>query len=259
MNKRESLERQIDDNMKLTRKKGVLWGISALPIAVFSKERAYQYFARRIEPQKVTWYELEEQLRAVEREENYPSLRSYVKQIHDISHQIPEHAKQVAYYPYAGTDVFWANEFDHVVMEDKNYDTSSDQGDLWWRIKDYQLSEISKLIDEFTEHGLLSENNHILLSPQNSTDSSDTSLNNQHTTLIYKSGFDFSSFLSKRFNNDIQFGAIITSNMHQNPQKIEQLLSQFDYSTVYTKEPSPLHTPWTINFGKTQVFSKQAV
>jgi hypothetical protein len=223
---------------------------------IINPDRANHFLAKVTGYSKTKYHAAIDDLREVETDEDYPVVRRYVADIKQISDQILATAKQRAYYPYAGLDLFWAAGFNNLVMEDKNYDASRDDPTLWWKTTNYETSDLQEFLSRLKRHGVIKGNPNVnFLASNSETSSAPSDFNLPDTTLIYKAGHDFEPFLGEVFSGkQLNFGAIIVTNDRTRKDKLKKLLSPHDYSLAYELNPPQIPLPWALSLRNPQVF-----
>lgn len=182
-------------------------------LGVFNKDRVSKLFNDSIKSSKVSYHAAVDELRTLEAEEDYPTVRAYTESILEIAGKLPDQLRQKAYCPYAGTDIFWSSGFTHLVMEDRNYDSSQDDPSLWWRVEDYSAPKLKAFVNELIQRGIIQPGHNVTFEENDSKLNSKFRFNRSDTTLIYKAGHDFKTYIETVFKNlQINFGAIIISN-----------------------------------------------
>ncbi len=118
-----------------------------LPLFLLPGDIANRFLSSKTAPYRNRVAALNNELRRMEFEEDFPVVRQYLAAIDTLTSFIPEKLRETAYYPMAGLDVFWARTFKRVFMEDKNYNIEHNKYDLWWDQQDYDTEKLTSLID----------------------------------------------------------------------------------------------------------------
>jgi hypothetical protein len=126
-----------------------------------NKDFADRVYMQMITPYKARYVNACHDLQKLEYFENFPNVRRYISQIESISKVLPTELQQNAFYPYAGTDIFWSASFGNMIMEDKNYDTQEQDPSSWWSKSDYSVDRISNLVGKLKSRKIIPIQNQI--------------------------------------------------------------------------------------------------
>lgn len=215
---------------------------------VDGSDKGLKEFTDKIAPAKEVWSIANEALRRADEAAGFPNASAAAEQIKQLTATLPLHLRKNAYYPLAGTDIFWAASFERLVMEDKNYDGYSDSS-MWFAADDYKTANIELLLTKLRKTGLIPEATKLkLLEGDSDLKTVQNDLNRPNVTLVFKAGHPFSDFTERRFADEqMQFGAVIVANDITKPALLERLLRHHGYNlTANFKPPTSIETGWAI-------------
>lgn len=247
--------------LRIAKTQAIIWLLPALAISLIrGKEAGFEFLGRRLVSSKSNWLEATQQLRDTDESLGFPNTRAYIEQLRQTASFLPEKLRETAYYPFAGTDVFWASQFRNLSMEDKNYNSQIDHYSSWGSISDYAPPTLEQLIIRLKKASLIPTDNNVTLLQGDSEEQNleNTQLNRPDATLIYKAGLPFQPFISKKFRyQEPQFGAIIICNGSTSLSSLSRTLSSYgyDFSAEFKPQAKP-NTGWSIPIGRTFIFQR---
>lgn len=256
---RTMAEEQLNAAFKAADKRAAVWAIPTLVIAKFSEDHAVNFYTNKLRREREQVSNAYQQLRIVERSEEYPNVKQYVGMIQKISDYIPQQQKQMAYYPYAGIDIFWAAGFDYLVMEDKFYNASVQNAGMWFDVDDYNTTHLYDSVREYKTQNIIPESAEITFSDGDSEKGHVGKLfNNPDVTLIYKAGMPFISYSKKQYRDtELKYGAIVVANdCCSSTKEINMFLNDNGYTQIYEMNPPTITLPWALPIKNVGVFRK---
>ena len=234
-----------------------------LPLSLLPGRIALKFLSSKTASYKHEAMLLNDELRQMEFEEDFPTVGKYLSAIDTLTSNIPEELRNVAYYPMAGLDIFWTSTFKHVVMEDKNYNIENDKFDLWWNRQDYNTEKLTSLFAHLKTKGMIPHGHQVFFVKDDSEKGLNfLKFNRTNSTLIYKSGHTFLNYARKMNKKEqISFGAIILSGDDPSspPRKVDGFLAEQGYEVAYeSKGRNPKHgSPWAIEIIDPRIYLKK--
>lgn len=256
--RRIAAEELIASELKTAQSHAIVPFLLYKAIGVLDHEKATQLYKEKMKDYKLRYHQVNIALRQIEQEEGYRNIQRYIDMLLDVRSRIPESLHRIAYYPYAGLDVFWLAGFQNLIMEDKNYNSPDDNPTAWWDADDYKIESLQNLVARLKTNGLISQNNSAKFSIKDSlTSAALNEVNQPFISIIYKAGPSFVYFLEKAFKNrEMAFGAIIVANDNTRPRVLDRVLNKHNYHKVYELNPEMVVNPWSLPISRPKVYLK---
>lgn len=230
-------------------------------IGVFAPEKADLFYEKRMERYKLRYHEANLALKQIEEQEGFPGVKTYINLLLGIVGKLPPYLQQTAYYPNAGTDVFWSAVFQNSFFEDINYNSQADDPTMWWSLNDYNTTLLDAFVNTLKTRGLIPAHHSATFSTNDcQTEASAVDLNQAQITLVYKAGHDFSEYAQTAFKNrELAFGAIIIANDNTKSRILDNLLSKHSYEKLYESNPEKVINPWALALYKPRIYIKKYI
>jgi len=197
-------------------------------------------------------------LLAYEIENGYPTLKHYGEILDHLAQRMPLNLLQNAYYPFAGTDFYWARIFKNIIFEDVAYGESR-HPNMWWSDEQYggeNLNSIEKLL---RDQEIIPAEALVEMRRANSELRNEGQVvNSQEWTLILKGGHDVLSFFKERHSNEsVLYGAVIAVSPANSEKNLREGMDLLGYQLHYSSlGAESFVAPFSMEFSKVFIFVK---
>ena len=196
------------------------------------------------------------ELEELEIEEDFVAIKSCVKLLDEISEHL--NGREVCYYPFSGTDFYWARIFKKTIFEDLSYDSKEEIPNMWWDKEQYTKENREKIIESLKINEFIPKTSNIEFSCADSNTSvMAEELNNPHTTLIVKGGHDFLGYIKERYSEtNLEYGNIITVNISNKTKPVEEKLDRQGYKKISYFKGIKYLLPFSMELRDINIFTK---
>ena len=258
---RQVLEKKINKLFNAVFRRSAVWLVICIPVLIFGVDRYYRFFSKRIRKQRVAWLESFKELERLETKEGFPAVSAYIRQIKALCLALPKHLIS-AYYPFAGTDMYWGSILSTLILEDKNFNTSEEHHySMWWGQDEYSLKRCAEIESMLKKEGLIPSSTRITYLIGDSTEGrDDNDFNATNVVFISKSGNKLPGLLRKRFKGqEIRFGAIILVNEPASKKNLDALLEPHGYRCVFELKGEDFLVPYAMSLRHSYLYLKRPV
>ena len=255
---RQILEEKINKLFNAAFRRALIWFVLSLPVLTFGADRYHRFFNKRIRNHRVAWLEALKELERLEAKEGFPAASAYIRQIKELCLSLPKDLTS-AYYPFAGTDMYWGSVLSTLILEDKNFNTSEEHNySMWWGQDDYSLERCGEIESMLKKEGLLPNTTRITYITGDSTEArDDNDFNEANVVFISKSGNKLPRLLRGRFKGqEIKFGAIIAVNEPASKKNLDALLEPYGYRCVFELKGGDFLIPYAMSLGRLYLYLK---
>ncbi|MFC1698110.1 hypothetical protein ACFL1H_07235 [Nanoarchaeota archaeon] len=260
---RQKLEKKIKDSHNNAQSEATQWmlrhpftGIAAF-ISMMKKGEVSDKVAKQWQnlPSWKEYQEAYKQLEILEEKEGYPAMNFYAEQLDQNKNRI---SSKKAYYPFAGTDFYWARIFDEIVFEDIGYGQEYVKN-MWWTPDKYQDESINDIINKLRSINIITNGVKIDLIQGNANQTrEDNDCNNEDYTLIVKGGHSVINFLNKRFGEEkLNFNSAIFVSATDSNEKLEEEMNKRGYRFMNFDVGERFYSPYAMGLYNICVFDKR--
>lgn len=262
---RKELEKEIAISHDKSQEEAVQWclkhpvrGIAAM-IALISSGNVKEEVTREWVqlPSWQNYLNSYDRLEEIEQEEGFPAMKLYAEQLDNIRSLLPQENTINGYYPFAGTDFYWARIFNKTVFEDIGYEKGYVKN-MWWRPEKYSKDSINDIIFTLKKTGVLKEDTIIeRITGDADNTREDNDFNKPEWTLVVKGGHGVINFLDKRFKEEsINFGAIVVVDPADNDDYLKQGIEKRNYICTSYEPGIKFYSPYAMGMRHQYIFQK---
>lgn len=198
------------------------------------------------------------ELEQLEIKEGFPAMQQYAAELDHLKDFLQKQNRTKGYYPFAGTDFYWARIFDQTVFEDIGYWKTYDQH-MWWKPSAYQQPNIEESLHLLAQAGVIEnkDNIQLIVGDANRT-RNENDFNNKDYTMIVKGGHSVLPFISKRFKKEqLKFGAIIVVSPSDTHTELINGMAERDFSCIYHEKGERFYAPFSMGMQQRYIFSNK--
>ncbi len=209
-------------------------------------------------PSRVAYNDAYARLEKLEQKEGYPAMRYYAAHLDRLKSVLPEGMTEKCYYPYAGTDFYWARLFRTMVCEDDSYNKNHYKS-MWWRAEQYSPAELNRIQDVLRAQGIIGSACDIKLCEGDAEIArEDNDFNFPEWTLLLKGGQPVLSFFKRRFQHgQPAFGACILVSPAESRDKIIKSMEKWGYQCIFYDQGEDFFAPFTLSLKNQYVFLRK--
>lgn len=198
-----------------------------------------------------------EKLEELEQREGFPALARHCRIFDRIALSLPSESRQFCYYPFSGTDFYWARIFQHLFCEDIGFDNESIPN-MWWGEEDYSKENRDRVLGLLKKLSVVPEEHEVVCVRSDAERSGwGNAYNLPSYTMLVKGGHDVVGFIEKRFQDiELNYGAILTASSANPHKKLRAYLSSRGFEQVLWHPGTSWIAPYAMELRRVAVFSK---
>jgi len=198
------------------------------------------------------------QLEELEARENHQAMFAYAAELDLIAEHIPHKNRFLGYYPFSGTDFYWARIFKKVVFEDISFDCKEELPTTWWGVEDCSLERRDSIVRILTLLNIVTHSNLEFLSQDADICRDNNKFNNNKSTLLLKGGCDVLEYIDKRFKDKkLKYGSIIIADSMNVFEDIKDRFLRENYHKQFYLRGENFIAPYAMELKNAYIFIKK--
>ena len=194
-------------------------------------------------------------LESLEDQEGYSAMKYYSEQLDEIKELIPDKFLENGYYPFAGTDFYWARIFENTIFEDIGYNQDYVKN-MWWSSDKYSQKSLDEIILVLSQQNIIPKNPSIkIITGDSEKDRVDNNYNQENSTLVVKGGHSTIPFLKKRFS-ELKFGTAVFVSPADRAEDLQKEMVNRGYKCISVINDDKFYAPYAMGLGIRYLFLK---
>lgn len=198
------------------------------------------------------------ELEMLEQRENYPAMWEYARILDTVAQNLPEHLRHNCYYPFSGTDFYWARIFSKLTCEDIGFDQQEQIVNMWWGAEAYSERKREEIISLLKKLNIIAPNTDIQCVSSDVEESQKFfESSRSDIALLIKGGHDIIGAIKTCFGGRVpEFGAIITVSSANPIQELTAYLKDCGYQHTFSHQGTDWIAPHSMELRNIHVFLK---